>query len=351
MACSTLSLGLLPSYEVMGVWTSVAVFVIRILQGISVGGEYTGGLILAIEYAPQDKRGRAGSSVIAGCVGGIFLGSLTSFIFTLPHMPSWGWRIPFFFGFLILCIALYVRSFIQETPEFVKTKEVKKEPFFKDLLKAPALFLSCIGCAGFAGVFCYALAVYIPTYLKENFLLSTSMMMFIPILSTFTMMIGNVLFGSLSDKWGRVWLMKKGAALTTLLSIPFVYLLNTGSFESALLALVVVGFVSTIFCGPMNPLVVEVFNPLHRYRSAALSYAIGMSLFGGTAPLIASFLTKLPDSTFYLSCYFLAAGLMGWAAIKTIEAHLPSSSYLKKGLVKAVPSKEGAYAPGLSEAA
>lgn len=350
MAFSTLSLGLLPSYEVMGMWTSICVFLIRILQGISMGGEYSGSIILAIEHAPQEKRGRAGSLVVAGCMGGLFLGSLTSFLFTLPMMPSWSWRLPFLFGFVIVVIGIFIRRLIQESPEFIKIKNIKKEPFLKNLSKNPALFLACIGCAGFAGVFCYTIAVYIPTYLKDNFLLSKSTMMIVPLLSIFTMLIGNVLFGSLSDKWGRIWLMKRGAVLTTLSAIPFVYLLNTGVFESALLILLAVGFISTVFCGPMNPLVVEVFNPMHRYRSAALSYAIGMSLFGGTAPLIASSITKLTNGSFYLSCYFLAAGLMGWGAIKLIEAHVGSDSYLKKGLSGA-SSKEEAVAPPFSEAA
>lgn len=339
MALSTLALGLLPTYEAIGVWASVCVFIIRILQGISVGGEYSGGIILAIEYAPQGRRGAVGSSVVAGYMGGIFLGSLTSFLFTLPMMPSWGWRLPFLFGFLIIGVGLYIRSCIQESPEFIESKKAKSqssapsESFAQDLFKSPSIFLSCIGCAGFAGVFCYTLAVYIPTYLKDNFLLSKNMMMLIPMVSTFTMMIGNVLFGSLSDKWGRIRLMKIGAVLTTLSTFPFVYLLNSGAFEISFLALILVGFISTVFCGPMNPLVVEVFNPTHRYRSSALSYAIGMSLFGGTAPLIASAITKLSNGPFYLSCYFCIAGLMGWGAVKLIEVRLEGShSYLLKGL-------------------
>jgi MFS transporter, MHS family, proline/betaine transporter len=320
MAFSTLALGLLPTYEMIGVWASVSVFIIRILQGISVGGEYSGGIILAIEHAPKDRRGAAGSSVVAGYMGGIFLGSLTSFLFTLSFMPSWGWRLPFLFGFLIVGVGIYIRSCIQESQEFSDSRKSTNAPFLRDILRAPSLFISCIGCAGFAGVFCYTLAVYIPTYLKENFLLSKSLTMFIPILSTFTMMIGNVLFGPLSDRWGRIPLMKFGALLTTLLAFPFVYLLNSGDFTIGFLSLIVIGFVSTMFCGPMNVLVVEVFNPTHRYRSAALCYALGMSIFGGTAPLIASWITKLNDGPFFLSCYFCIAGFMGWGAAKFIEA-------------------------------
>jgi MHS family proline/betaine transporter-like MFS transporter len=127
-----------------------------------------------------------------------------------------------------------------------------------------------------------------------------------------------------------------------------VYLLNSGNFAMSFLVLIVFGFISTIFCGPMNPLVVEVFNPTHRYRSAALSYAIGMSLFGGTAPLIASSITKLANGPFYLSCYFCIAGLMGWKAIKHIETHLEkSNSYLLKGL-STNRSKKASYGLPLS---
>lgn len=337
MAFSTLALGLLPSYEVMGIWTTICVFLIRILQGISVGGEYSGGIILAIEHTSQEKRGMAGSLVIAGYMGGLFLGSLTTFFFTLPMMPSWGWRLPFLFGFLIIGVGLYVRRYIQETPDFVKSKAIKKESFIKELSKSSTLFFACIGCAGFTSVFSYALVVYIPTYLKDNFLISTSMMMFTPILLTLTKMSGNALFGNLSDKWGRIRTVKFGAALTTLLAFPFVYFLSESTFAIAFLVLVAFGFITTIFIGPMGVLMVEIFNPLHRYRFTALSFSIGMSLFGGTAPLIASALTKLTDGSFYLSCYFFAAGLMGWGSVKVIEAQLEYSSYLKKGLVKDFP--------------
>lgn len=337
MALSTLALGLLPSYEVMGIWTSICVFLIRILQGISIGGEYSGGIILAIEHASKEKRGRAGGLVIAGYMGGLFLGSITSFLFTLPMMPSWGWRLPFLFGFLIIGVGLYIRSYVQESPEFEKSKKVKKESFIKDLLKSPTLFFSCVGCSGFSGVFCYTFAVYIPTYLKQTFLLSKSMMMFTPILLTLSMVIGYLFFGPLSDKWGRVRTIKIGAVLTTLLSVPFIYILNAGVFEIALLSLVVIGFISTIFIGPMNVLLAEAFNPMHRYRFAALSHAIGISLFGGTAPLVATSITQLTDGPFYLACYLLAAGLMGWGSIKLIQNHLSDSSYLKKGLVKNIP--------------
>jgi len=337
MAFSTLALGLLPSYEVMGIWTTLCVFLIRILQGISVGGEYSGGIILAIEHTSQEKRGTAGGFVIAGYTGGMFLGSLTTFLFTLSMMPSWGWRLPFLFGFLIIGVGLYVRRYIQETPDFVKSKKIKREPFIKELSNSPILFFACIGCAGFTGIFCYALAVYIPAYLKDNFLVSTSMMMFMPILLTLTKIFGNVLFGNLSDKWGRIRTVKFGAALTTLLTFPFVYFLNESTFSIAFFALVAVGFISTIFISPMGVLMVEIFNPIHRYRFAALSFSIGMSLFAGTAPLIAAALTKLTGGSFYLSCYFFSAGLMGWVSIKLIEAHLEYSSYLKKGLVKDLP--------------
>src|SRR5262249_6995370 len=115
MALSTLAIGILPTYETIGVWASISLFIIRILQGISVGGEYTGGIILAVEHSPPERRGAVGSFVVAGYMGGVFLGSLTSFLFTLPMMPSWGWRLPFIIGFVIVGVGLYIRTRIQES--------------------------------------------------------------------------------------------------------------------------------------------------------------------------------------------------------------------------------------------
>jgi len=330
MAFSTLALGLLPTYESIGIWASLSVFIIRILQGISVGGEYTGGLILAIEHTPPEKRGKAGGLVVAGYMGGVFLGSLTSFLFTLPSMPLWGWRLPFIFGFLIIGIGLYIRQKVQESPEFVTPKKAPSSSFTHDFLKNPLVFLSCIGAAGSAGVFCYSLAVYIPTYLKKEFFLSQTTAMFIPVLITLCMMIGNLSFGILSDKVGRLHMMRIGGILITLSIFPLFYLLNSGSFPTCLTALLIVGFLSTIFGGPMNTFVVEAFAPAHRYRSAALSYSLGMSVFGGTAPLIASWLTTFSEGPFLLSCYFFLGALMGLGAVKLLERHFHQKGNLRQ---------------------
>lgn len=322
MSFSTLALGILPTYESIGVWASLSVFIIRILQGISVGGEYTGGIIMAVEHSPQEKRGAVGSYVVAGYMSGVLLGSLVSFLFTLPFMPSWGWRLPFMFGFLIVGVGIYVRKKVQESPEFSSLKKSNHASFFQDFLKAPTVFLSCMGIAGFSGVFLYTLTVYIPTYLKNNFLLSKSTTMFISILPTLCMVIGIIIFGTLSDKWGRLRLMKVGALSTTVFVFPLVYLLNGGTFVAGLAALVSIASLASIFMGPMNTLIVEVFNPSHRYRSAAISYSLGMSLFGGTAPLVAAWLTTFSGGPFLLSCYFCLGGLMGWGAVTLVGAHL-----------------------------
>lgn len=321
MAFSTLALGLLPTYESIGVWASISVFIIRILQGISVGGEYTGGLILAVEHTSPEKRGKAGGLVVAGYMGGVFLGSVTSFLFTLPLMPSWGWRLPFIFGFLIIGVGIYIRKKIQESPEFISPKKSETSSFTQDFLKNPTIFLSCIGAAGSAGIFCYSLAIYIPTYLKKEFFLSQTTAMLIPVLMTFCMMIGNLSFGIISDKVGRLHLMRIGGILTVLSVFPLFYLVNSGSFSTCMMALLIVGFLSTIFAGPMNTFIVEAFSPLHRYRSAALSHSLGMSIFGGTAPLVASWLATFPEATFLLSCYFFLGGLMGLGAVKLLENH------------------------------
>jgi MHS family proline/betaine transporter-like MFS transporter len=245
-------------------------------------------------------------------------------------MPSWGWRLPFIFGFLIIGIGLYIRQKVQESPEFVTPKKAPSSSFTHDFLKNPLVFLSCIGAAGSAGVFCYSLAVYIPTYLKKEFFLSQTTAMFIPVLITLCMMIGNLSFGILSDKVGRLHMMRIGGILITLSIFPLFYLLNSGSFPTCLTALLIVGFLSTIFGGPMNTFVVEAFAPVHRYRSAALSYSLGMSVFGGTAPLIASWLTTFSEGPFLLSCYFFLGALMGLGAVKLLERHFHQKGNLRQ---------------------
>lgn len=320
MSVSTLAIGLLPTYEMIGVWASVCVFIIRILQGISVGGEYTGGIIMAVEHTSKEKRGTAGSYVVAGYMSGVLLASFVSFLFTLPFMPSWGWRLPFIFGFFIVGMGIYVRKKIQESPEYTTSKKSTYGSFRQNLFQSPSVFISCMGIAGFSGIFLYTLTIYIPTYLKNHFLLSKTTTMFIPILPTLCMVIGIIFFGTLSDKWGRIKLMKTGALLVTLFVFPLVYLLDGGKFASGLAALMALAFLASIYMGPMNTLIVEVFNPIYRYRSAAVSYSIGMSFFGGTAPLVAAWLTKISEGPFLLACYFCLGSLMGWGAVKLIEA-------------------------------
>ena len=317
MACATTMIGLLPTYETIGIFAACALVVARVAQGLSAGGEYSGAIIFAIEHTKASSRGFAGSLVVSGCMGGVFLGSLSSFVFTSSLMPSWGWRIPFLVGGAISLIGFYIRRNLDETPQFrnLKQHENKKTPLLDGIKKNPLLCFSTFGIAGASGIILYVISVYMPLHLKQIGNVSNNISRIFPVVCTFIMMISIPFFGFLSDNMRRDTLMKIGYLTLSVIIFPAFSLINTGDSTSILMAAVILATASTIFMGPMNTYIVELFSVSQRYSCSAVFYSLGMGILGGTAPAVGVILSSYDKGYWLLATYLICGCLLGFISV------------------------------------
>jgi MFS transporter, MHS family, proline/betaine transporter len=318
MSIATLAMGLLPTYQAIGVGAPILMVLARLLQGLSAGGEYSGALIFGIEHGLKKRSGLIGSTIAAGCMSGLLLGSLASVLCGLAKNPSVSiWRIPFLIGFLISLVGIYIRFRLEETPVFIAQKKVGLKPvaLFQEIKRNLKPFLSVIVLSGFNGIALYVYFVFLPSYIAKEASLAADTVKLYSAMGTAILMFSLVFFGWISDKVNRVYLIMQGAALTTLTALLLFYNLPHLSLFSIGLYLAVFVIAFAMYSGPLNTFIIETFPVGVRYRCASLGYSLGMGIIGGSAPLIAGLLSLNSHKTLLLSLYFIISGVLAFFAL------------------------------------
>lgn len=320
MALATLSMGVLPTYERIGVMAPILMVAARLLQGLSAGGEYSGALIFSIEHGSQHQSGFIGSSVAAGCMSGLVLGSLASLICSLPGIPEWGWRVPFLIGFAISLVGLYVRFSLQETPAFQIVKNNQPVMSFQKIFaKNYRSFLAVVALSGFNGIAIYVYFVFLSTYFIQQTGAAEIALKLYSCVTTFLLMGWLVLFGALSDRLARPRLIQFGAWLTIVVAVLMFMTVSHVSLLGIVVYQLLFVMALGMYSGPLNTFIIETFSVGVRYRLASVSYSIGMGLIGGSAPLLAGWLSRKADSTVYLSYYFIIGGIAALVALRVLS--------------------------------
>ncbi|BCU80829.1 MFS transporter [Polycladomyces abyssicola] len=295
MGIATALIGLLPTYESIGVWAPILLIVLRLLQGIGVGGEWGGAALMSVEHAPKGKRGFYGSWTQMGVPGGLLLSTAVFTMFSsLPEEQflTWGWRIPFLVSFLLIGVGLFIRLRVMETPAFQKVKETGTEarlPILEVLKAQPKQVLQAMG-ARFAenGTF-YIFSVFVLTYATEQLGMPKSMVLNGVTIATALEFIAVPLFGALSDRIGRRPVYMAGAAFTALFAFPFFWLLDTKSTFFTWLAIVIaLALGHAAMYGPQAAFLSELFGTRVRYSGVSIGYQLASVFAGGLAPLIAT---------------------------------------------------------------
>ena len=292
MAGATVCVGLIPSYTTIGIAAPILLYLLRIIQGFSTGGEYGGAATFMAEYAPEKRRGFFGSFLEVGTLAGFNGGALLMLgliAFTSDdQMQSWGWRIPFFVAGPLGLIGLYLRNKIEDTPIF-KELEAKEETSTsaRDTLKElfskhmkSLLILSGMVIA--LNVVNYTLLTYSPTYLQEVINLSQDNALIVPIIGQFIMMLLLPVFGALSDRIGRKPLWYASLIGLLVLAIPMYKLMGT-SEAGAIIGFAVLGLLYAPQLATISATFPAMFPTPVRYAGLALGYNVATSLFGGTA--------------------------------------------------------------------
>ncbi|WP_029522665.1 MFS transporter [Persephonella sp. KM09-Lau-8] len=326
MAVSTTAIGLLPTYAQIGILAPTLLVLLKLLQGLSVGGEYTTSVSFIVEHAPQDKRGLFGSVGILGAVVGILLGSASGAVITkiLPEedLYAWGWRVLFFTGILLGLVGYYVRKNIDETPKFMELEYeelIDKNPVLDVFKKAYKEFIKTFSLSTFQAVGFYTIFVYIANHLAVfvKFPKSTALT-----INTISMIILAVLipfFGWLSDKIGRKPIILTSTGLTIILAYPLFKFISSGSVENALIGQILFAIVVAGFMSILPTTLVEIFPTQIRNSGYSIGYNLPFAIFGGTAPLIATYLIKVTGNINSPAFYLIFAATIAFLAGITLK--------------------------------
>ena len=239
MGVSTLMIGVLPTYALIGAFASVLLVIARLLQGFSAGGEWSGSAAFVVEYAPPDRHGLYGSwqqfSIVAGLLAGSLMGSLLGTVLPEDAMNAWGWRVPFILGILVGVIGLYVRLRLEDTPAFrviEQREEVADAPVEESFTAHGGESLTAFGFTIAWTVSYYILLTYMPTYVSETLGLSLTAALTANSIGLVVLMALIPFTGGPSERIGRKPLLQAFSVFTVLLSYPLFLLVSTGAFPS-----------------------------------------------------------------------------------------------------------------------
>lgn len=315
----TFTIGILPTYEVIGIAAPIILLLCRLLQGLCVGGEYSGASIFVIEYSKRGREAFAGSILCAAGLSGGVLGTLIGFLATLPFMPSWGWRIPFLIGSVFGLIGFYIRTKIKETPEFTKHKNEKiaKIPLWNVLLKKKRNLFCTVGIGATALIPLYLSSVYMGHLLSTELYVPTSEIMLINVLINVFLLLLLPLMGYLADRIiGKESLMIFSCLMFMVVAYPLFSLLATIlSVENIILCQLILAIPTAAFAAPTMALL-STFFPVHeRYSGIGFGYALGGALLGGTTPLIIVTLTNWLHTPMAPAYYLIFSSILGVVSV------------------------------------
>lgn len=324
MGLATAGMGLLPTYETIGIWAPILLILLRLIQGIGLGGEWGGALLLAVEYAPREKRGLFGSIPQMGVTIGLLLGTLVMSVMTLIFSEEqfllWGWRIPFLMSAVLVLIGLWIRNGIDETPSFKKVKEkgeIVRIPLFETIKTQWREVLIAIGGKVVETAPFYIFGTFIVSYATANLGLSKTEALNAVTIATVVSTILIPIMGSLSDKYRRKPLYLIGTLLMILYAFPYFWLLQQKTTATLIIATVIgLGIIWTPITAVLGTMFSEIFKSNVRYTGISLGYQIGAAVAGGTAPLIATaLLNKFNNSYVPVAIYMILTSLISLVAI------------------------------------
>jgi MFS family permease len=326
MGIATFLVAFVPTYGQIGIWGAVLLTVLRFIQGVGVGGEWGGSVLMSMEWTKTDAhRGFAASWPQFGVPAGLFLANLAVLAFSQissGHFLVWGWRIPFLLSILLVAIGLYIRLSVLETPVFsrlVTENKIERAPMLEVIKRQPReILLSAVARMGQQAPF-YIFTAFIFTYgtkvlgVSRDLLLTA--VLTASVLSFFTVPI----FGHLSDRIGRKRMYMIGAALMGAYGFIYFALLNTAVPGWIFAAVVLAMIPHDMMYGPQAALIAESFTGRLRYSGASMGYQLASVIAGGPAPLIAAWLFAQYGSGYAIAAYILLCSILSFLATAMLK--------------------------------
>jgi MFS transporter, MHS family, proline/betaine transporter len=335
MAIPTVIVGLLPTYETIGIAAPLALTLCRFLQGLSVGGEFTGSVTFLVEHAAPSQRGYIGSwagfSAQVGALLGSGVGAFVASIMTDKALHQWGWRLPFLLGSLIAVVGWYLRTHIPESPAFEQAREARAlsaSPIREVFTHQRIAVAKVVGLVWLHGVGFYLLFVYLTTYLST---VTTVPLATVLMMNTACMLLLAVLIplmGRLSDTVGQKPLLLIGAGGLAITAYPSFIWLTSEHLPRVWAAYVSLTVLMSCYLGPFFAIVVALFPTAQRYTGLSAGYNIAAALFGGTAPLMATLLIEWSGNILSPSLYLSLCAVISLSVILTLRdmTHMRASA-------------------------
>jgi MFS family permease len=322
MGVATFLIGLVPTYAQIGVWAPISLLALRVLQGIGLGGEWGGAVLMTYEYAAPEKRGLYASLPQIGLSIGLCLASgvvaLLSYLLTNEQFLAWGWRVAFVISFVLVLIGLYIRLNIMETPEFAKLKENKAEvkvPFASMLSEYPMEIVAGMGARYIDGVFFNVFGVFSIAYLTQQLKVPRTEALLGVTAAALIMCAFIPYFGRMSDRLGRTTVYAWGSIITGLSALPAFWLWMTYPDMPAVVwaALIIpFGILYASIYGPEAALFCDLFKPQVRYTGISFVYQFSGIFASGLTPIIATWLLQAygPKGGWAIALYCVFAGFV-----------------------------------------
>ena len=325
MGISTALVGALPTYDMIGVAAPIILVLLRFLQGIGFGGEYSGAVLMILEHAPAEKRGfyaglnNAGPAVGFLASSGIFLGM--SLTMSDDAFLTWGWRIPFLFSLALVAVGLYLRMAIAESPVFEKARAIETKQsktqipvvnvfryYWRELLLASGSFILIFAMF-------YLVSVHTLSYGVSNLGLSRDVLLIALMLGVAIYGLAIPIFSNLSDRIGRKKILLIGVALAAAWQFPFYWLLDTANIVLIGIAVTVELIIYAAIYGPAAAFVSELFGSKGRYTGSAVSYNIAGILGAAPAPIVATLLVNETGASWPIALYMVAIAAISFFCI------------------------------------
>ena len=338
MGVATTLVGLLPTYSTVGIWAAIALFVLRICQGLAVGGQWGGAVLLATEYAPPSKRGFYGSFAQVGVPVGLVLGNAFFLVLAAVQTPeafaAWGWRIPFIASIVLIGLAMYIQLRLEDTPAFRRLQERQQQaqeegdeaqqrsPVLQVIREHPKQILLAAGAFFVVNGAFYVMITGMLDYGTRDLGLSRSAMLTAVLISSFAQIFMLPAWSALSDRVGRRPVYLSGAVLLGLWSFPMFWLVDTRSIVLITVALLFGQLFLSMMYGPQAALFSEMFSRRVRYSGASIGYQLAAVFAGGLAPIIMVWLLDTTGTSISVSIYMFAM-----AALTFFSVYLVTETY------------------------
>ncbi|MDV7644921.1 MFS transporter [Acinetobacter baumannii] len=326
MAGATFCIGLLPSYVQIGFLSPILLILLRLIQGLSAGGEVCGAAIFVAEHSNESNRTFTTSLIEVGCIAGFLFGLIvTACCFSFlssDQMHEWGWRVPFFLAAPFSLIGIYIRKNLHESDDFEQAKENHKEQkgnIFINLKPYKAQFFQSVGLIIVTNVTLFTVLTYIPATIRGTMQQNGILSHWVSVFPTILIILCIPIFAYIAHKTSRKSIMLIGSIGVLILAIPAFYFIYIPSiilkiFGISLLSLCLASLLSCILA------ILPALFPVHiRYSGMAISYNIGVALFAGTAPMINAWLIQITGNLYIPAFYLILAAIVGVWSIKSFN--------------------------------